>query len=98
MPAFDTRGASNIVCVCSAMCVVLDWSFLHILLKIRGLLLRGESNTAGSMSMSKVLGSALGLLLPGVTFFPPSWDVRKHVFIKWDDEKTAKLLYKAMCL
>lgn len=87
MPAFDTRGASNIVSVCSAMFVALEWSFLHVLLKIRGLLLRGESDTADSVSMSKVLGLALGLLLPEVTFFSPSWDVRKHVFIKWDYER-----------
>lgn len=55
--------------------VVLDWTFLHVLLKMRGLLLRGESNPLGSMR--KVLGLALGLLLMAGTLFSPSWDKRK---------------------
>lgn len=67
----DTSGGPNVISVCSAtVFVVCD--FLHVLLKMRGLLPRGESNPSGSMLTSEVLGLAFGLLLMVVPFLSPS--------------------------
>lgn len=78
MPVSEASGGSDITSVCSAtLFVALDWTFLHALLKMRGLLLRGESNPVGSVSMSKILDLTLGLLLMAGSFFSPSWDKKK---------------------